>query len=315
MPEEEAEVKKVGAELVLADCRNEDETIVAAKDADAIITAAAKISNKVMAALPRLKVVVRYGVGYDTIDVPAATANNVVVVNIPDFCLEEVSNHAMALLLACAKKLTIMHNGVRAGDWIGIKKQLSPMGSIWGEKLGIIGCGNIGRRTAKKARCFDLDVIGYDPYADPSVLKEWGITPVSMEELLKESDYITIHTFLSDETRHLFGEKEFSQMKPSAYLINTSRGPVVDEPAMIKALQEKKIAGAGLDVFEQEPVDSNNPLLAMDNVIVLPHTASYSDAAFKRLRTSVGAEVARVITGHKPLHIVNRDVKSKIELK
>lgn len=315
MPEEEEEIKKVGAELVLADCRSEDDTIAAAKDADAIITAGAKISDKVMAALPRLKGVVRYGVGYDTIDVPAATKNNVVVINVPDFCMEEVSNHAMALLLACAKKLTIMHNGVRSGDWIGVKKQLIPMGSIWGETVGIIGCGNIGRRTAKKAKCFQMEVIGYDPYADPKMLKENGITSVSMDELLKQSDYISIHTFLSPETRHLISEKEFNQMKPNAYLINTSRGPVIDEPAMIKALQTKKIAGAGLDVFEQEPVDPDNPLLKMDNVIVMPHTASYSDAAFKRLRNSVGAEAARIITGRKPLHIVNKDVKPKIELK
>ncbi len=314
MVEEKAELDKVGAKLILVDADTEDEVIAAATDADAIITGAARITRRVMESLPKLKVVVRYGVGYDTIDVPAATDNRVLVVNIPDFCWEEVSNHTIMLLLACSRKLVLLNNGVKAGKWMEVKKLQAPMGAIYGQTLGIIGCGNIGRMVARKAQCFSLKLLGYDPYVDKGLAREVGLTLVSLPELLKESDYITIHTFLNAETRHFIGGKEFRQMKPSAYVINASRGPVIDEPALIKALQQKLIAGAGLDVFEKEPIAPDNPLLKMDNVIVLPHSASYSDAAFKRLRTSVGAEAARVITGHRPKNLVNKDVKPKIDL-
>ena len=188
------------------------------------------------------------------------------------------------------------------------------MGSIYGQTLGIIGCGNIGRMTARKAQCFGLKILGYDPYVDKSLAKESGITLVSLPELLKESDFVAVHALLNKETWHLIGEKEFKQMKPTAYFINTSRGSVVDEPALIKALQEKSIAGAALDVFEKEPVDSDNPLLKMDNVVVTPHSASYSDVAFKRLRTSVGQEAARVLSGRWPKNVVNKTVKPKVNL-
>jgi D-3-phosphoglycerate dehydrogenase len=246
--------------------------------------------------------------------VEAATDNGILVVNVPDFCFEEVSNHAIALLLACAKKLVIMNNGVKQGRWADCKRALAPMGSIWGETLGLIGCGNIGRMVATKARCFNLRVIGTDPFVDQPAAEECGITLVSLPQLLRESDYISLHTFLGKETRHLLGEKEFSQMKPSTYVINTSRGSVIDELALIAALQARRIAGAGLDVFEQEPVDPDNPLLRMDNVVTLPHTASFSDAAFKRLRKSVGQEAARVLSGRWPRNLVNKTVKPRVGL-
>ncbi len=314
MAEETEELAKVNAELVGVDCATEDEIIEAAKDADAILTSQAQITRRVMEALPKCKVIVRYGVGYDTIDVDAATDNGILVVNIPDFCWEEVSNHAIVLLLACAKKLVFLNNYTKQGRWAEGKRAQAPMGSIYGQTLGLVGCGNIGRMTARKAQCFGLRVLGYDPYVDESLAKEHGITLVSLPELLKESDYISVHTPLNKETRHLIGEKEFKQMKPTAYFINTARGSVVDEPALIKALQEKWIAGAGLDVFEKEPIDSDNPLLKMDNVVVTPHDASYSDAAFKRCRTSVGQEAARVLSGQWPKNVVNKTVKPKVNL-
>ena len=267
-----------------------------------------------MEALPKCKVIVRYGVGFDTIDVNAATDNDILVVNVPDFCWEEVSNHAITLLLACAKKLALLNDLTRQGLWAESKRAQAPMESIYGQTLGIIGCGNIGRMTAGKAQCFGLKILGYDPYVDKSLAKESGITLVSLPELLKESDFVSVHTPLNEETWHLIGEKEFKLMKPTAYFINTSRGSVVDEPALIKALQEKWIAGAALDVFEKEPVDSDNPLLKMDNVVVTPHSASYSDVAFKRLRTSVGQEAARVLSGRWPKNVVNKTVKPKVNL-
>ncbi len=312
--EEAEELAKVNAEIVIADCATESEIIEAAKDADAIITGAAQITRRVMEASPKCKVIVRYGIGYDTIDVEAATDNGILVVNLPGFCTEEVANHALALLLACAKKLTSMNNLVKQGRWVEAKKNQAPMVPIYGQTLGLVGCGSIGRMAAKKAQCLDLRILGYDPYVDKSLAKECGITLVSLPELLSESDFISVHTPLSEGTRHLIGEKEFKQMKPTAYYINTSRGPVTDEAALIKALQEKWIAGAGLDVFEEEPVDRDNPLLKMDNVVVTPHSASYSEASFKRQRTSVGQEAARVICGYWPKNWVNKEVKPKINL-
>lgn len=314
MEEEAEELAKVGAKLIGVASSSEEETIEGAKDADVILTAAAQISRHVMEALPMLKAVVRYGIGYDTIDVAAATDNSILVVNVPDFCWEEVSNHAIALLLACAKKLVILSNAVKNDGWRAATRMLRPMVSIHGQTLGVIGCGNIGRMTARKAQCFGLTTLGYDPYVDKSVAREYGITMVSLPELLEKSDFVSVHCLLNDETRHLIGEKELRRMKPTAYLINTARGAVIDEQALIHVLQEKLIAGAGLDVFEKEPVDPDNPLLKMDNVVVTPHTASYSDVAFKRLRTCVGQEAARVISGRWPKNVVNKTVKPKVNL-
>jgi len=316
MVEEAEELAKVNAELVGADCVTEDEIIEAAKDADAILTGGAQMTRRVLESLPKCKVIVRYGVGYDTIDVDAATDNGVIVVNNPAFqwCIEEVSNQAITLLLACAKKLAFLNDGTKQGRWAECKRAQAPMVSIHGQTLGLIGCGNIGRMTGRKAQCFSLKLLGYDPYVDKSLAKKDGITLVSLSELLKESDFVSIHTFLNEETRYLMGEKEFKQMKPTAYIINTARGPVIDEPALIKALQEKQIAGAGLDVFEKEPVDPDNPLLKMDNVVVTPHSASYSDVAFKLNRVIVGQEAARVLSGRWPKNAVNKSVKPKVNL-
>ncbi|MBA7704997.1 Glyoxylate/hydroxypyruvate reductase B [subsurface metagenome] len=316
MIEEAEELAKVDAELVGADCVTENEIIEAAKIADAILTAAAQITRRVMEALPKCKVIVRYGVGFDTIDIKAATDNNILVVNIPSpvWCAEEVSNHAIALLLACAKKLVFLNDLTKQGRWMEGKQAQTPMGSIYGQTLGLAGCGGIGRVTARKAQCFGLRVLGYDPYVDKSLAKENGITLVSLPELLKESDYISVHALLNKETWHLMGEKEFRQMKPTAYFINTARGPVIDEPALIKALQEKWIAGAGLDVFEKEPVDPDNPLLKMDNVVVTPHSASYSDQAFSLPAKIVMQETVRVLSGRWPKNVVNKSVKPKVNL-
>ena len=313
--EETEELAKSGAELVIAGCSCEADLIEQAADADAVLTYGAHMTRSVMEKLPNCKVIVRYGIGYDTVDVEAATDNNILVVNIPDFCIEEVSNHAIALILACSKKIVMLNNILKRDGWTQAVSLQSPMASIYGQTLGIIGYGNIGRATARKAQCFGFRLIGYDPYVDRSLAKDTGINLVSMAELLRESDYISVHTVLNAETRHLIGAKELGQMKPTAYLINTARGAVVDEPALITALQEKRIAGAALDVFDKEPVDPENPLLKMDNVIVLPHTASFSDDAFRRLRTCVGQEAARVLSGRWPKNVVNKDVKPKIDLK
>ena len=288
--------------------------ISAAGEADVIITVGARVTRRVIENLPRLTAIIRYGVGYDTLDVEAATDNHVLVVNIPDFCFEEVANHALALLLVCTKKIIQFNNLVKQGRWVDARAAVAPMGSIYGETLGLVGCGNIGRTVARKAQCFNLRTLGYDPYVDRILAREAGIQLVDLSQLLHESDYVSLHPLLNQETRHMIGEKELNQMKRSAFLINTARGPVVDEKDLIRALQDKRIAGAGLDVFEKEPVEPDNPLLKMDNVVVLPHSAFYSDVSSVRLRISVGQEAARIASGKWPKNVVNKLVLPKIEL-
>ena len=314
MEVEAEELAMVNAELVEVECATEDEIIKAAKDADALLVIFAPMTRRVLEALPKLKVIVRYGIGYDNVDVDAATDNGVLLVNIPDFCLEEVANHAIALLLALNGELLSINEGMKQGRWAESQLIRATIGAPYEQTLGLVGCGKIGSMTAKKAQCFGFRILGYDPYIDKSLAKEHGITLVGLPELLKESDFVSVHTLLNKETRHLIGEKEFKQMKPTAYFINTSRGAVVDEAALIKALQEKWIAGAGLDVFEQEPVAPDNPLLKMDNVIVSPHCCSHTVASIKRLKTSVGQEAARVLIGRWPKNVVNKTVKPKINL-
>lgn len=312
---DEAEViKKAGIELMDIDAATEDEIIVKAEEADVVFTVRAVFTRRVFENLPKLQAVVRCGIGYDNIDVDAATDNHVLVVNIPDFCFEEVSNHAIVLLMACAKKLVGMNHLLKTAGWGASRRIMEPMGSIWRQTLGIVGCGNIGRMTARKAQCFGLNVIGHDPYVDRKLARESGIALKSLPEVMGESDYVSLHPCLNQETFHLIGEKQLTLMKPNAYLVNTSRGSVVDEPALIRALQDKRIAGAGLDVFEKDPIDPGNPLLKMDNVIVTPHSAFYCDASFKRLRISVGEEAVRVAKGMWPKNVVNKEVKPKVNL-
>ncbi|MFQ5997213.1 MAG: C-terminal binding protein [Dehalococcoidales bacterium] len=314
MEVEAEELATVNAELVEVEAATEDKIIELARDADALLVIFAPMTRRVLQALPRLKVIVRYGIGYDNVDVDAATDNGVLLVNIPDFCLEEVANHAIALLLILGGGLLAINEGMKQNRWAESQLIRASVGAPYEQTLGLVGCGKIGRMTARKAQCFGLRILGYDPYVDKSLAKEYGITLVSLPELLKESDFVSVHTLLNQETRHLIGEKEFKQMKPTAYFINTARGAVVDEAALIKALQEKRIAGAGLDVFEQEPVEPDNPLLKMDNVIVSPHCCSHTVASIKRLKQSVGQEAARVLSGRWPKNVVNQTVKPKINL-
>jgi len=312
---DEAEViQKAGIELVDIDAATEEEIIANAAQVDVAFIVRTQFTRRVFENLPRLRAVIRCGVGYDNVDVDAATDNHVLVVNVPDFCFEEVSNHAIMLLMACAKKLVQLDHTLKTTSWKASRQLLDPMGSIWGQTLGIVGCGNIGRMTARKARCFGLTVIGSDPYVDRKLAEESGITLKSLPEVMAESDYVSIHPCLNQETFHLIGEQELALMKPGAYLINTSRGSVVDEPALIRALQDKRIAGAGLDVFEKDPINPDNPLLKMDSVVMTPHSASYCEASFKRLRISVGQEAVRIARGKWPKNVVNKDVRPKVAL-
>ncbi len=285
----------------------EQELIDKTRDADALIVSASPVTRGVMSALEGLKTVVRTGVGYDVIDVPAATDLGVIVVNVPDVWIREVANHALALLLAWNRKIVALDRDVHAGTWVsGVPGPHT--GAIHGETVGIVGLGNIGSAFARRIAAFETRVIACDPYVPDAHFGALGVERVSLDELAARSDYVSVHTLLNDETRHLIGEAFFRRMKPTAILINTSRGPVVDEAALARALEDKRLAGAALDVWEKEPVTRDNPLLKMPNVIATPHAAYFSSAAVAQVPRRCGEEVARVLTRQRPLHVVNPEV-------
>jgi len=285
----------------------EDEMIARTRDADALVTSSSPVTRGVMGALEGLKVVARTGVGYDVIDVRAATELGVVVVNIPDIWVREVANHALALLLAWNRKIITLDRQVHAGVWsAGVPGERT--GALHGETVGIVGLGNIGSAFARRVAAFETTVIAHDPYVDDARFAALGVERVSLEALAERADYVSVHTLLNEETRHLIGEAFFRRMKPTAILINTSRGPVVDEAALAKALAEKRLAGAALDVWEQEPIAADNPLLRMDNVIATPHAAYFSTAAVAQVPRRCGEELARALTGRRPLNVVNPEV-------
>ena len=284
---------------------DEEGMIAALRAADAAVIVSSPFTRAVMSACEGLKVVVRTGVGYDVIDVPAATELGVVVVNIPDIWIREVANHALALLLAFNRKIVALDHQVHAGGW---RAAGAFTGSLHGETVGVVGLGNIGSAFARRAAAFEMTVIACDPYVDDAHFAKLGVERVTLEQLAERADYVSVHTLLNAETHHLIGEKFFSRMKPTAILINTSRGPVVDETALTRALEEKRLAGAALDVWEKEPVAVDNPLLKMDNVIATPHAAYFSSPAVAQVPRRCGEEIARVLTGQRPLNVVNPEV-------
>ena len=310
---ERIELERAGArQVVLEKPETEAELIEKAGDADGLIVVDSPVGRSVLESMPRLKVVLRTGVGVDVIDVDAATERGVAVISVPDLWIREVANHALGLLLACNRKLRLLDRSVRSGDWLPIIPP--PVGSLHGETLGLLGMGRIGSALSRRAAALEMKLIAHDPYLPPSVFAELGVESVSFDELLQRSDYVSIHSPLTEGTRHIFDEAAFKRMKRTAYLINTSRGPLVDEAALVRALREEWIAGAGLDVLESEPPDPDNPLLKMDNVILTPHSSYYSDAAIAELPVRCGQEVARVLTGRRPINLVNPAVLEKLPL-
>jgi D-3-phosphoglycerate dehydrogenase len=286
---------------------DEAQMLAHTRDADALVVTYSPVTRGVMSAAERLKVVVRTGVGYDVVDVRAATELGVIVVNIPDLWVREVANHALGLLLALNRRLLVLDGEVRAGTWTAAVP--GPYtGALHGETVGIVGLGNIGSAFARRVAALETTVIACDPYVDDARFRALGVERVSLEALAERADYVSVHTLLNAETRHLIGEAFLRRMKPTAILINTSRGPVVDEQALIRALREKRIAGAALDVWETEPVPKDSPLLAMDNVVATPHAAYFSTAAVAQVPRRCGEEVARVLRGERPRNVVNPEV-------
>ncbi|MCM8759725.1 MAG: C-terminal binding protein [Candidatus Omnitrophica bacterium] len=304
-------LKKVGARIFeLKKYHSNIDNLL--RSADAVLFTSTKIDSAFIGKLEKCRVIIRFGTGLDNIDVNAATQKGIMISRVVDFCTQEVSNHTLMLLLACSRKLKEFSSLLLSGKHV---EDFSPMGSIEGQILGLIGFGKIAREVARKAGVFGLKVVAYDPYVDKSYFSKYDVRKASLNKLLTVSDYVSLHCPLNHETYHLIGEEELKLMKKTAYLINTSRGKLIDEPALIKALKNKWIAGAGLDVFEKEPPDKDNPLLNMENVICTAHYAYYSDRSIARLRKTVVDELIRVLSGKIPKNLYNPEVLKKIKLK
>ncbi|MEE3192913.1 MAG: C-terminal binding protein [Candidatus Poribacteria bacterium] len=304
-PEREV-LSAIGAELIVAETGTEIEFLKYAPDVDGILTNWAKVTTDVVKAAEKCQVIGRYGIGLDNIDVVTATSLGMVVFNVPTYCLEEVSDHAMALVLAMARKVPRLNNEVKNRSW---DRNIGPqMYRIRGQKLGIIGFGKIGQLIVPKAKGFGMEVLAYSPSLTDTVAKVYGVKNVDFEELLTESDFITIHCPLVPETSNLINADALSKMKSTAYLINTARGGVVDHNALFHALQENWIAGAGLDVLPDEPPAADFALLDLDNVIITPHAAFWSDESINDLQISAARGVLEVLTGKIPDAIVNPEV-------
>lgn len=308
-------VRAAGAKFIEYTGSSDGELIEALKDADVAINQGHGFKESMfehMGNNGRCKGLISFGHGYDTMDLEGAVKNGVILSNTASFGTEEVSNHTMMHFLVCSRKLILHDKLTKSGKWT--REFLPPMGHIAGQTFGIIGLGDIGRAVARKAQAFGMHVIGYDPYRSSWDQKEYGVEVVtSAEEIARRSDYVSPHVYLSEETHHMLNADFFKMMKNTAYVINCSRGPVVDEVALIEALKTGEIAGAGLDVFEQEPIDPDNELLTMDNVSVTPHYASYSEIAWERANTQLGEEAMRIALGHWPMSLINPDVRSTVE--
>ena len=286
-------------------CRTPEELLAALQDADVSICYHEPYNREVLANVPRLKAVIRTGVGVDTVDLDAATEHGVLIANFPEFCTREVANHAIVLMMACAKKVGLLDRTLRAKGWGAARDLRSPMGPIHGETLGLIAFGKIAQAAARIAQALDMRVIAYDPFVEAAVFDEAGVEPVSLEELAARSDYVSCHLPLSNATRGMLDASFYGKMKPTAYFINTGRGGVVAEADLIAALQSGRIAGAGLDVFESEPVGPDHPFLGMDNVVLTPHTASYADETFGTRDRDVGLTALAILRGEVPRWVAN----------
>ncbi|MBI4305411.1 MAG: C-terminal binding protein [Chloroflexi bacterium] len=305
----------VGAEIVEIPAKTEDEFIASARDADAVIARGRRITEKIINGLDKCVVIGLGSVGADPVDVAAATRRGIVVTNVPDVFIEEVADHTMAMLLAAHRRLKQMDQLVRGGRWREGRPTFLGIPRLWGQTLGLVSFGNVSRAVARRAKPFGFQILAYDPYISELKMTGEGVEPVtSLAELCQRSDFVSMHAPWTAETTKLMKEEHFRAMKPSAIFVNNGRGKTVDEPSLIRALKEKWIAGAALDVFFDEPVDIENPLLHMDNVIVTPHIASATARMMPETRRRLGRELAIVLSGRWPRSCVNPDVLPRTKL-
>jgi D-3-phosphoglycerate dehydrogenase len=297
-----AALKRIDPELRMAKSASAEDILAVARDADAVLVTYAKLPGDLLRQLRRCKAIGRFGLGVDNIDVAAAARLGITVTYVPDYCMQEVSDHAMALLLALCRKVTMSNAGVQAGCWD--MSALVPIHRLAGRVLGLVGFGNIPRTLAPKAKAFGLRVVAHDPHVLPQVLAAADVEGVSLDRLLEISDIVSIHAPLTPTTRGLFNAEVLQKMKKDALLINTARGPLVDEAALVAALDSGHLGGAALDVVAVEPLPKDSRLIGRDNVILTPHTAFYSVEALAELQTKCAADVARVLSGEPPVYPV-----------
>jgi D-3-phosphoglycerate dehydrogenase len=297
-----AALARLDPELRMAKSASADDILAVARDADAILVTYAKLPGELLRALTRCRAIGRFGLGVDNIDIPAAAALGITVTYVPDYCMHEVSDHAMALLLALARKVPLANKLVQAGRWE--VPPLVPIHRLSGRVLGLVGFGNIPRALAPKAKSFGLRVVTHDPHVPAEIMAAAGVEATGFDELLAISDFVSVHAPLLPATRGMFNAEVFRRMKKGAVLINTARGPLVDEDALVAALDAGQLGGAALDVVAAEPLSADSRLIGRGNVVLTPHTAFYSVEALDELQTKCASDVARVLSGEVPVYPV-----------
>lgn len=304
---------EAGAEIVVAESGEEEELIKLAPQADGILTNWKPVRREVIEQAGRCHSIGRYGVGVDNIDVASATETGIVVTNVPAYCIQEVSDHAMALMLAWARKVCLYDRAMQGGRYdlsLGV-----PLFRVQGKTLGLAGLGKIGRVVCRKAHAFGLQTIAFDPYLSPDQMEKEKVKSVSFDELLEQSDFISIHAPLLPQTEKMFNAEAFKRMKKTAFLVNTSRGAIVDTGALLDALDKGLIAGAALDVLPQEPPSPEDPLLRHPRVLITPHAAFYSEESLTDLQATAARQMADVLRKKKPENIVNPEVLGQKNLR
>lgn len=294
----------LNAEIVHSENLRTPEALEAVKDADAVLVTLERVTAEIINSMTRCKIISRSGTGLDTIDIPAATARGIWVTYVPDYSIDEVSAHSIALMMSLARGIPFLSQATRNGTW-----NSQAWGPIWRLKdqtLGVLGFGRIGQATAEKGRGLGLQVIAHDPYANKEIADQLGVRLVDLDTLARESDYISLHSPLLESTRHIVNAEFLGKMKPTAYIINAARGPLIDEDALLEAVRSKQIAGAGLDVLAIEPIDPNSPLLKEERILITPHAAWYSEQAKLDMRTRSAEEVVRILSGQPPRAPANK---------
>lgn len=306
---ERAAAEALGAELRVGQCRTPEEVLALTHDADAILNCYAPMPTNVIDALEHCKIIARYGIGVDTVDLVAATRKGIAVTNVPEYCVDEVSDHALALLLAWARKVVVANRAIRAGSWQ--LADVAPIHRLRGQTLGLVGLGKIALRLAGKAQALGLRVIGTDPYVSAERVAPLNIALLPLDDVLAQSDFVSLHAPLTNETRGMLNADAFAKMKPTALIINTARGPLIDDGALRDALSSGKIAAAALDVTPLEPLPADSPLRTLDNVILTPHIAYYSEESLRDLQQEAVDEVTRALRGEPQKSLVNREVLAR----
>lgn len=307
-------LEPIGAEVVALQAKQEADLAKHARDCDAMMNQYARVGAATIAKMQQCKVIARYGVGVDIVDVDAATKCGIQVTNVRDYCTEEVADHAMSLWLTLLRKIPQYDRATHSGVWRW--QSGAPINRVRGRTMGIVSFGPIGQAIAERARAFGVEIVVYDPYISDEFVAARGAIRVNKASLLAQSDYLMVQVPMTPETRHFLSDAEFSVMKPGVFIINTGRGPTIDNAALYRALVSGQVAGAGLDDPEEEPAKrshwqpAGNPLFSLPNVIVTPHSAYYSEESILQAREIAASEVARVLTGQAPRNPVNRIISS-----